>query len=67
MPIYEYSCQNCGHDFEELVVSSRQSDAEIKCPECGQKQAKRKLSLPSIGHSDRSGSTGASCGSSGFT
>jgi putative FmdB family regulatory protein len=33
MPIYEYRCQCCGHEFEKI---QRLSDRPIrKCPECG--------------------------------
>lgn len=32
MPIFEYTCENCGKDFEVLVLSS---DSEIKtCKFC---------------------------------
>ena len=33
MPIYEYQCQNCGHEFEKI---QKFSDRPIRrCPECG--------------------------------
>lgn len=42
MPIYEYRCQNCGHELEKL---QRMSDAPLRdCPECGQAQLKRLIS-----------------------
>ena len=31
MPIYEYSCEKCGQDFEELVFG----DQTPICPHCG--------------------------------
>jgi putative FmdB family regulatory protein len=35
MPIFEYSCDECGTKFEKLV--RRSSDAEgVRCPSCGQ-------------------------------
>lgn len=38
MPIYEYSCKSCGHDFEKLQkISAPTPD----CPECGQEVAKK--------------------------
>ncbi|MDD4890157.1 MAG: zinc ribbon domain-containing protein [Phycisphaerae bacterium] len=41
MPLYEYSCPACGHQFEELT---RSADADkIKCPKCS-KKAQRKFS-----------------------
>ncbi len=30
MPIYEYSCTACGHEFEELV----RGDEKPVCPSC---------------------------------
>ena len=32
MPIYEYQCKDCSHNFEVLQVST--SDPAPKCPEC---------------------------------
>jgi putative FmdB family regulatory protein len=35
MPIFEYSCDDCGTKFEQLV--RRTSDANaVRCPSCGQ-------------------------------
>ena len=31
MPIYEYSCEKCSRDFEELVFD----DTSPACPHCG--------------------------------
>ena len=31
MPIYEYSCTKCGHEFETLI----RGDAQPQCPQCG--------------------------------
>ncbi|MDO5483416.1 MAG: zinc ribbon domain-containing protein [Desulfovibrionaceae bacterium] len=31
MPIYEYSCEKCGREFEELVFD----DQPPACPHCG--------------------------------
>jgi putative FmdB family regulatory protein len=43
MPIYEYSCQDCGTRFEKLV--RRSSDAaELECPSCGEKHLQQELS-----------------------
>ena len=32
MPIYEYRCKNCGHEFDEL--QSIKEKPLIKCPNC---------------------------------
>jgi len=42
MPIYEYRCDACGDEFEELVFSST---ATVPCPECGSEEVSRKLSV----------------------
>ena len=40
MPIYEYLCEKCGHEFEcKLMVDER--DNPQKCPECGGTETKR--------------------------
>jgi putative FmdB family regulatory protein len=42
MPLYEYSCPSCGHQFEELV---RAADADkVACPKCKSPKASRKFS-----------------------
>jgi len=63
MPIYEYRCEGCGEDFEELV---RSADDAVPCPACGSEQVGRKLSVfafQSTG-SDRpsASSASSSCG-----
>jgi putative FmdB family regulatory protein len=41
MPIYEYSCEDCGTKFEKLV---RRSGDGVSCPSCGQAHLKTELS-----------------------
>jgi putative FmdB family regulatory protein len=42
MPIYEYVCENCGHELEKL---QKMSDAPLTdCPECGKPALKKKIS-----------------------
>ncbi len=44
MPIYEYACSDCFHEFE---VMQKMSDEPVKaCPECGKERAKRLVSAP---------------------
>ncbi len=39
MPTYQYECQACGHDFEEL---QSMTDAKLtKCPKCHKKKLVR--------------------------
>ncbi len=42
MPIYEYVCDNCGHEFEHLVRGSEQP----ACPSCGKKRLTKSFSVP---------------------
>ncbi len=42
MPIYEYECQSCQHEFEAL---QKISDAALTdCPECQESALKKKIS-----------------------
>ncbi|MCP4877153.1 MAG: zinc ribbon domain-containing protein [Gammaproteobacteria bacterium] len=44
MPIYEYVCNECGHEFETL---QKMSDAPLSdCPTCGKSELKKKISAP---------------------
>ncbi len=44
MPVYEYVCKSCGHEFEEFTRSMTDSDV-VTCPACGKRTAERKLSV----------------------
>jgi len=44
MPIYEYVCLNCKHEFE-AIRPMNQADQPIACEHCGKEEIKRKLSL----------------------
>ncbi|MDD5011714.1 MAG: zinc ribbon domain-containing protein [Phycisphaerae bacterium] len=39
MPTYEYQCDNCGHEFEQLQMITAKSLR--KCPKCGKNKLKR--------------------------
>ena len=46
MPIYEYTCKACGHEFE---VIQKITDRPVrKCEACGKLQAKRHISQTSF-------------------
>jgi putative FmdB family regulatory protein len=57
MPIYEYSCRECGVEFEKLVGSQ----TAVTCPSCAGGQVIRRISLVGI----RTGGVGASAGQAG--
>ena len=40
MPLYDYHCTACGHDFETLV----RQDAVPVCPQCGSAQLQKCVS-----------------------
>ena len=44
MPIYEYRCQQCDHEFELLV----RSQTTPTCPSCDGQDLERLLSLPRV-------------------
>lgn len=41
MPMYEFQCNACEEEFEELV---RADDEVVECPACGTNRVTRKLS-----------------------
>jgi putative FmdB family regulatory protein len=47
MPIYEYACKQCGHEFETLVRSGTVPD----CPTCHSTELGKKLSVFATGGS----------------
>lgn len=40
MPIYEYVCNQCSEEFEELVFGSR----AVNCPKCSSGDVRKKMS-----------------------
>jgi putative FmdB family regulatory protein len=44
MPIFEYRCQGCGHEFELLVLKG----TVPACPECKSDSLERLLSVPAV-------------------
>ena len=70
MPLYEYVCDTCGEEFEQMMRFS-ETDISPACPKCGGPYTIKKISrVGSFGDSSVSGSTSSSssCGShSGFS
>jgi putative FmdB family regulatory protein len=71
MPLYEYQCEKCHQEFEQIV---RYSEADLlpACPTCGSQQTHKKISAaasisnspaPSFTSSGSSCSTGSCCSS----
>lgn len=45
MPLYDFSCEDCGTKFERLV--RREADvATVNCPSCESTQVHREIGLP---------------------
>ena len=65
MPIYEYACLDCLHQFETLRAM-KDADAPLICEKCGSQHVKRKLTVVYVmsGVQAVSGkSQGSNCGS----
>jgi len=59
MPMFEFKCKECGHEFEDLVLSAK--SYKVTCPECSSSNVEKKLSSFAAGSS----SAGGSCAPSG--
>ena len=63
MPIFEYICNECAHQFEALVYGKDKAE----CPKCHSKKLEPQLSVFAV--SAKSGTTtatsGGACGSCG--
>ena len=42
MPLYEYRCSGCGHQFELLILKASQT---VACPSCASESVERQLSM----------------------
>lgn len=42
MPIYEYTCDHCGNEFELLI----RGEEKPACPSCGKVRLTRAMSVP---------------------
>ena len=64
MPIFEYICKDCQHEFEALVFGKQKAE----CPKCQSKKLEPKLSVFAVsaksGGASRPMATGP-CGSCG--
>ena len=44
MPIHEFRCKECGHEFEELVFANQSPE----CPKCNKMQCEKLMSCAQI-------------------
>ncbi|MGE5302164.1 MAG: FmdB family zinc ribbon protein [Alphaproteobacteria bacterium] len=42
MPIYEYQCRRCHHNFEQIILSTRE---KVICPQCDSRAVEKRLSV----------------------
>jgi len=63
MPIFEYLCKACNHDFEALVLGNEKAS----CPKCHSRTLTPKLSVFAVATKSSSASAGpvGACGSCG--
>jgi putative FmdB family regulatory protein len=45
MPIFDFRCAGCGHEFEKLVL---RSSAAVECPSCGGTELEKLISMPAV-------------------
>ena len=62
MPVYEYTCEECGERFE-LFLRSPSQQANAVCPQCGTHSVKKAVSLFGVGAASSSSASGPSCSS----
>ncbi|MFQ5591632.1 MAG: zinc ribbon domain-containing protein [Phycisphaerae bacterium] len=74
MPVYEYACSNCEHEFENLVRTVAGGRRHPPCPSCGSRSVVRRPSVfaareggsklrcsPYSGECDRCGDAAGPC------
>lgn len=65
MPIFEYVCKQCNHEFEALVFGEQKAE----CPKCKSKKLEPQLSVFAVsaksGASARPSASAGPCGSCG--
>jgi putative FmdB family regulatory protein len=65
MPIFEYVCKECDHEFEALIFGKQKAE----CPKCKSKQLEPQLSVFAVSAKSGAGSqppmAAGSCGSCG--
>jgi putative FmdB family regulatory protein len=60
MPLFEYDCRKCGHQFETLVIGSRTP----ACPKCKSEDLVKRVSQVGFAGGGAMGRPSGGCGSS---
>lgn len=42
MPLYDFACSQCGHEYEALLKVDEPHD-QLECPKCGAKGPKKRI------------------------
>ncbi|TXH41961.1 MAG: zinc ribbon domain-containing protein [Desulfurellales bacterium] len=45
MPIFDFICKDCGHEYEDFIMRDHRS----VCPACGSSRTIKELSAPNLG------------------
>jgi putative FmdB family regulatory protein len=61
MPIYEYTCRECGKQFEQLV----RGDSTPECPACQSTRLEKMLSAFAVSSGNADSATEETCGRCG--
>ncbi|HMK43640.1 MAG TPA: zinc ribbon domain-containing protein [Dissulfurispiraceae bacterium] len=61
MPIYEYKCDGCGHEFEKLV----RHEHAVTCSRCSSEKVTKKFSVFGMSGVEKQTSSGCATCSSG--
>ena len=48
MPLYDFGCEECGHNEEILTKSSGNSEIVLTCPKCEKETMRRQVGLSSF-------------------
>lgn len=50
MPIYNFECKKCSHEYEDMVSKYDETEKYpgIQCPECGSESKQKLMSAPSF-------------------
>lgn len=58
MPLFEYRCVSCDHEFEELVFG----DAKVECPKCQADDPHKLMSAHAVGKGGAAAAAPGPCG-----
>jgi putative FmdB family regulatory protein len=54
MPIYDFKCNSCGHEFDLIESVHEHDEHKEKCPKCKSKDIERVLGAVSVQTSKKS-------------